>query len=40
MINGDFVYQMPTSVTPRAKSLTAKVAYTDVGLKSLVVEEA
>ncbi len=40
MINGDFVFQLPISVTPRAKSLTGKVAYTDAGLKSLVVEEA
>ena len=38
MVNGDFTYQVPTSVTPRAKSLTAKVAYTDVGLRSLVEE--
>ena len=38
MINGDFVFQLPISVTPRAKSLTGKVAYTDAGLKSLVEE--
>lgn len=38
MINGDFVYQLPTSVTPRAKSFTGKVAYTDAGLTSLVEE--
>ncbi len=40
MINGDFVFRLPVSVVPRAKSLTGKVAYTDAGLKSLVVEEA
>lgn len=40
MINGDFVFQLPVSVVPRAKSLTGKVAYTDAGLTSLVVEEA
>ena len=38
MINGDFVFQLPVSVTPRAKSLTGKVAYTDAGLTSLVEE--
>lgn len=38
MINGDFVFQLPVSVTPRAKSLTGKVAYTDTGLISLVEE--
>lgn len=38
MVNGDFVFQIPVCVTPRAKSLTGKVAYTDAGLTSLVEE--
>ena len=39
MINGDFVFNIPVTVTPRAKSLTGKVAYTDAGLTSLYGEE-
>ena len=38
MINGDWVFDIPVTVTPRAKSLTGKVYYTDEGLKSLVEE--
>lgn len=38
MINGDFTFDIPVTVSPRAKSLTGKVAYTDAGLKSLVEE--
>ncbi|MBR5202383.1 MAG: phage tail sheath family protein [Clostridia bacterium] len=38
MINGDFKFDIPTSVTPRAKSLTGRVYYTDEGLASLVEE--
>ena len=39
MVNGDFVFNLPVTVTPRAKSLTGKVAYTDEGLRSLYGEE-
>lgn len=39
MINGDFIFNLPVTVTPRAKSLTGKVAYTDRGLTSLYGEE-
>lgn len=38
MINGDFIFDLPITVTPRAKSLTARVYYTDEGLASLVEE--
>lgn len=38
MINGDFEFNIPICVTPRAKSLTGKVAYTDAGLSSLYEE--
>ena len=39
MINGDFKFDLPITVTPRAKSLTGTVYYTDAGLASLVEEE-
>lgn len=39
MINGDFKFDLPITVTPRAKSLTGTVYYTDEGLASLVEEE-
>ena len=39
MINGDFKFDLPVTVTPRAKSLTGTVYYTDAGLASLVEEE-
>lgn len=39
MINGDFKFELPVTVTPRAKSLTGTVYYTDKGLASLVEEE-
>ena len=38
MINGDFKFDLPITVTPRAKSLTGTVYYTDEGLASLVEE--
>lgn len=38
MINGDFKFDLPVTVTPRAKSLTGTVYYTDAGLASLVEE--
>lgn len=40
MINGDFIFDLQVTVTPRAKSLTEKVAYTDKNLSSLYEEEA
>lgn len=39
MMNGDFKFDLPVTVTPRAKSLTGRVYYTDEGLASLVEEE-
>lgn len=39
MINGDWKFDLPLSVTPRAKSLTGKVYYTDKGLATLVEGE-
>lgn len=36
MVNGDFMFNTPVTVTPQIKSLTSKVYYTDSGLKSLV----
>lgn len=39
MIYGDFKYDLPVTITPRAKSLTGVVYYTDEGLASLVEEE-
>ena len=39
MINGDWQFDLPLSVTPRAKSLTGKVYYTDKGLATLVEGE-
>lgn len=38
LINGDFIFDIPVTVTPRAKSLTGRVAYTDAGLRSLYGE--
>ena len=38
MINGDFKFDLPMTITPRAKSLTGTVYYTDAGLASLVEE--
>lgn len=38
LINGDFKFDLPVTVTPRAKSLTGTVYYTDAGLASLVEE--
>lgn len=38
MINGDFKFDLPVTVTPRAKSLTGRVYYTDEGLASLIEE--
>ena len=38
LINGDFKFDLPVTVTPRAKSLTGTVYYTDAGLVSLVEE--
>lgn len=38
MIHGDFVFNINASVTPRTKSLTGKVAYTDEGLSSIYGE--
>lgn len=40
MINGDWHFDLPITVTPRAKSLTGKVYYTDEALTSLVEEVA
>ena len=40
MINGDWYFDLPITVTPRAKSLTGKVYYTDEALTSLVEEVA
>lgn len=38
MMNGDWYFRLPVTVTPRAKSITGKVYYTDEGLQSLVEE--
>jgi len=38
MMNGDFMFDIPVTTTPQAKSLTARVYYTDKGLRSLVEE--
>lgn len=38
MMNGDWFFRLPVTVTPRAKSITGKVYYTDEGLASLVEE--
>lgn len=39
MINGNFVWNISDTPTPPAKSLTAKVAYTDAGFSSYFGEE-
>jgi hypothetical protein len=39
MMNGDWMFDLPVTVTPRAKSLTGRVYYTDKGLASLFEEE-
>lgn len=38
MMNGDWYFRLPVTTTPRAKSITGKVYYTDEGLASLVEE--
>ncbi len=40
IMEGDFFFDIPVTVTPQGKSYTAKVYYTDDGLKSYVGEEA
>jgi hypothetical protein len=40
MMNGDFIFDIPVTVTPQAKSLTGRVYYTDKGLESLIGEAA
>ena len=40
IMNGDFLFDIPVTVTPQGKSYTAKVYYTDDGLASYVGEEA
>lgn len=40
IMNGDFDFDIPVTVTPQGKSYKAKVYYTDDGLKSYVGEEA
>ena len=38
MMTGDFTFDIPVTATPKFKSGTARVAYTDEGLSSLVEE--
>lgn len=40
IVNGDFDFDIPVTVTPQGKSYTAKVYYTDEGVASYVGEEA